>query len=70
MEQNLKVDAITFILRTIEGIENDINYSYPNQFFDKERGHTSLQMVHSRVKTLRNFLKAIDQPKTEKEDQS
>mgnify|MGYP003353075060 CR=1 FL=1 len=41
MEQNLKVDAIAFLLRTLEGMENDINYSYPHSIYNEGNGHTS-----------------------------
>lgn len=70
MDTNLKVDAIAFLLKTMEGMEADIDYSYPkNTFgrgiFEPSNAHTSLLMVQSRVRTLRNFLKAIEKPEEE-----
>lgn len=75
MNTNLKVDAVAFLLKTLEGMENDIDYSYPkNSFsggsgmFDVNNAHTSLQMVQSRIRTLRNFLKAL-QPQAQSDVQ-
>jgi hypothetical protein len=58
---NINLDTIKFMKKTMSELRSDINYAYPNEYYDTGRGHTALQMVKSKIEVIDAFLSALNE---------
>jgi hypothetical protein len=63
----LTLDTVKFLKATIDGALSDFEFAYPGNYFDKDKAHTALQNMKSRLRVLNNFLNALEKTKPEED---
>jgi NH3-dependent NAD+ synthetase len=64
----LTLDTVKFLKSTIDEALADFEHAYPGNYLDKDKAHTALQNIKSRLRVLNNFLNALEKTKPEKDE--
>jgi hypothetical protein len=57
---NIHFDVLGFLRLFVVGAADDIEYAYPNDYFDEDNAHVSLQKLTGRIEALTEMLNFIE----------
>lgn len=54
-----ELDLEKLVLKVIEGIQKDIDYTYPLNSFDEDRAHGSFLSIQGRIRSLKATIDSV-----------